>query len=172
MFCVYWIYIHAHQRLVRNVDIADDQSDYTLDSNRVSLFPLSGKSPAKTMRLLYVGLLFAHRLRRWLINKPTLVKRLVFAEGGGCFDCQISSISVNKHHIWERATGHCATACSHSGVGWQSIYQHTIHVEPMLGWCWPSVEDVGPTSAQHWVNMSCLPGYQHTRHWHNTDPTL
>ena len=26
----------------------------------------------------------------------------------------------------------------------------------MLGWCWPAVSDVGPTSTQHWVNVSCL----------------
>ena len=29
----------------------------------------------------------------------------------------------------------------------------------MLGWCWASVVDDGPTSAQHWANASCLLGY-------------
>ena len=28
-------------------------------------------------------------------------------------------------------------------------------VEPMLGWCWPIVYDAGPTSTQHWFNVSC-----------------
>ena len=27
---------------------------------------------------------------------------------------------------------------------------------PMLCWCWTAVFDVGPTSKQHWVNVSCL----------------
>ena len=36
--------------------------------------------------------------------------------------------------------------------------KHHLHVDPMLGWCWPSVVDGGPTLAQHWVNVSCLMG--------------
>ena len=36
---------------------------------------------------------------------------------------------------------------------WQS---HTI--SPMLGWCWASVVDDVPTSAQHWANALCLLG--------------
>ena len=36
--------------------------------------------------------------------------------------------------------------------------QLTRDIEPMLGWCWASVVDGGPTSAQHWLNVSCLLG--------------
>ena len=34
--------------------------------------------------------------------------------------------------------------------------QRTRDVEPMLGWCWPSVVDAGTTSNQHWFNVSSL----------------
>ena len=36
--------------------------------------------------------------------------------------------------------------------------QQTQGVGPMLDWCWSSVVDDGPTSAQHRVNASCLRG--------------
>ena len=32
--------------------------------------------------------------------------------------------------------------------------QQTRHFDPMLGQCWPTVYDVGPTLAQNWVDMS------------------
>ena len=35
--------------------------------------------------------------------------------------------------------------------------QQTRNVAPMLGWCWPSIYDAGPASAQHWFNVSCGP---------------
>ena len=31
-------------------------------------------------------------------------------------------------------------------------------VDPMLGYCWIDVGDVGLTLTQHWVNVSCFPG--------------
>ena len=34
--------------------------------------------------------------------------------------------------------------------------QQTQYIDPMLGYCWPAVYDVGPTLIQHWVNASCL----------------
>ena len=36
--------------------------------------------------------------------------------------------------------------------------QQTRDVEPMLVWCWAIVSDAGPTSTQHWFNVSCLLG--------------
>ena len=33
------------------------------------------------------------------------------------------------------------------------------YIDPMLGYCWPAVSDVGPTLTQHWVNVSCLLGF-------------
>ena len=36
--------------------------------------------------------------------------------------------------------------------------QQTRRVGPMLGWCWASVVDDGPASAQHWANASSLVG--------------
>ena len=36
--------------------------------------------------------------------------------------------------------------------------QQTRYIGPMLCWCWASVVDDGPTSAQHWPNVSCLLG--------------
>ena len=35
---------------------------------------------------------------------------------------------------------------------------HTRDVDPMLGYCWPTVCDAGPVSNQHWFNTSCLLG--------------
>ena len=36
--------------------------------------------------------------------------------------------------------------------------QQTRDNHPMLYQCWTSVEDVGPTLIQHWVNATCLLG--------------
>ena len=38
----------------------------------------------------------------------------------------------------------------------------------MLGNCWSSVEDGGPTITQHWVNASCLLGSYNNDTQHNT----
>ena len=40
----------------------------------------------------------------------------------------------------------------------QTATQQTRGIRPMLFQCWASVEDVGPTLKQHWVNASCLLG--------------
>ena len=53
------------------------------------------------------------------------------------------------------------------------VSQQTPAVGPILVWCWPSVVDDGPTSAQHWENASCLLDTYYTlcylrlcdRHW-------
>ena len=50
--------------------------------------------------------------------------------------------------------------------------QQTRDIESMLGQCWPAVYDVGPTSSQHWLNVSCLPavydvGPTSSQHWLN-----
>ena len=36
--------------------------------------------------------------------------------------------------------------------------QQARGVDLMLFHCWPSVADAGPTSKQHWFNLSCFPG--------------
>ena len=36
--------------------------------------------------------------------------------------------------------------------------QQTRDNQPMIGYCWPNVFDVGPTITQHWINASCLLG--------------
>ena len=36
--------------------------------------------------------------------------------------------------------------------------QQSWDICPMLVWCWATVFDAGPTSNQHWVNVSCLIG--------------
>ena len=48
------------------------------------------------------------------------------------------------------------------GLSWWATWcllhifsSQTRDVEPMLGWCWPSVVDAVPPSAQHWLNASC-----------------
>ena len=41
--------------------------------------------------------------------------------------------------------------------------QQTRNIDPVLGHCWVTVCDAGPTSPQHWVNVSCLLG--HSWHW-------
>ena len=45
--------------------------------------------------------------------------------------------------------------------------QQTRGIDPMLGRCWASVEDGGPTMTQPWVNASCLlRGYDYIRFFH------
>ena len=34
--------------------------------------------------------------------------------------------------------------------------QRARDIYPMLGLCWATVSDAGPTLPQHWVNVSCL----------------
>ena len=45
-------------------------------------------------------------------------------------------------------------------VGLMLAHRLRRWVGPMLGRCWPIVYDAGPTSVQHWVSASCLPGFQ------------
>ena len=40
------------------------------------------------------------------------------------------------------------------------LSQQTRDVEPMLGWCRPSVVDDEPTSTQHWFSVSVFAGMQ------------
>ena len=37
----------------------------------------------------------------------------------------------------------------------------TQDIDPMLGQRWTSVYNAGPTLPQHWINVSCLLGYEH-----------
>ena len=37
-----------------------------------------------------------------------------------------------------------------------TITQQTPGISQMLGWCWPTVYEAVPTSAQHWANASCF----------------
>ena len=46
----------------------------------------------------------------------------------------------------------CAASC-----------QKTRDIEPMLGQCWPSVYDAGPTLTRHWLDVSCLLGGEQPR---------
>ena len=62
--------------------------------------------------------------------------------------------------------------------------QQTRDIKLMLGLCWADVVDGGPTSTQHWFNVSCLLGRsgrdtpaclmlgQRLRRWPNNKPTL
>ena len=43
--------------------------------------------------------------------------------------------------------------------GVKEEYYQTQNVHPMLGYRWPTVIDAGPTLTNHWVNVSCLMGY-------------
>ena len=56
--------------------------------------------------------------------------------------------------VWSPIPGSCLPFASHD----PRITRQTRHVDPMLSWCWSSVCDAGPTLAQHWVNVSRLPG--------------
>ena len=44
------------------------------------------------------------------------------------------------------------------GPAFKQPTQQTRSVVPMLSWRWPIFYNAGPTSAQHWVNASCLLG--------------
>ena len=51
--------------------------------------------------------------------------------------------------------------------------QQTWFIGPKLFWCWPTVYDVGPTSKQHWLNVSYLLGKFTTRDWiQDVEPML
>ena len=39
------------------------------------------------------------------------------------------------------------------------VSQQAQHLDPMLGYCWPTVSDVGTTLTQHRVKVSCLLGW-------------
>ena len=50
-----------------------------------------------------------------------------------------------------------------TGSGQLHAYtQQARDAESMLFRCWATVEDGGPTSKQHWHNVSCLPGSTYT----------
>ena len=44
----------------------------------------------------------------------------------------------------------------HSAASFYGLSQQTRDVEPMLGRCWASVVDAGPTSTQHWFHVLFL----------------
>ena len=73
-------------------------------------------------------------------------------------------------HVGLRGWG--AHGFTHPGARWgitatiikshKKVLPTTRGVGQILGWCWASVVDDGPTSAQHWANASCLLGcYTH-----------
>ena len=41
--------------------------------------------------------------------------------------------------------------------------------DPVPAWCWPSVEDAGPTPGQHWVRVRWVLGSRHIE-WRNPVP--
>ena len=47
------------------------------------------------------------------------------------------------------------------------IWQLPRDIDPMMFWCWSAVSDVGQTSRQHWVSVSCLLG-RLMRHYYYT----
>ena len=51
-------------------------------------------------------------------------------------------------------SGHVIAACSRP----PTTCRKTRDIEPVLGYCWASVEDGGPTLNQHWLSVSCLLG--------------
>ena len=79
----------------------------------------------------------------------------------------------------------CLPGCLLVSDTWIHIYylpivsdtQQTPDVHPMLGWCWASVVDGGPTSTQHWGNVTCtdrrqLPAQALSPCWLNVVPAL
>ena len=46
-----------------------------------------------------------------------------------------------------------------------TLTQQARDIDPVLFQCWASVADAGPTLKQHWVNVSCLLGSEHTGDW-------
>ena len=63
---------------------------------------------------------------------------------------------------WPTLNQHWLNVLRLLGFSWWATWcllhifsSQTRDVEPMLGWCWPSVADAGPTSTQHWLNASC-----------------
>ena len=106
------------------------------------------------------------------------------------FPCFALARSYLFRTIYEYAINCCLINCgmlsvvswtrrsNNAGKGRQStsvtnntplISLQTRYIEPMLSWCWPSVVDDGPTSTQHWLNVSCLLGSQFVHilmiHW-------
>ena len=128
--------------------------------------------------------MLAHCLRRWPCIKPALVQRLVFA--GLCsFNCSWSGITYCWRRLqadtdpmsvkcWASVAGasqypfspsqyfmlpvraQCFEPKLDCDAGPHSAWRQTRHAYPILGQCWLSVVDGGPTLVQHWVNVSCL----------------
>ena len=61
-----------------------------------------------------------------------------------------------------RFTSHRSFLCHISFVSVRSVPSvyhaggQTRDVDPLSGYCWPTVYDAGPTIAQYWVTVSCL----------------
>ena len=52
----------------------------------------------------------------------------------------------------------CWPMCS---VYRELLHQQTLDVHPTVSLYWATVYDVGPTSTQHWIKVSCLLGILH-----------
>ena len=107
--------------------------------------------------------MLGHRLRRWPSVNTILFQRLVFAELSLILHRNSYSLLCFPSH---REVGTCCFTFVRS-VRLLSLclcvpsYRaggQTRDVDPMLGWCWPTVCDAGPASNQHWFNASCLLG--------------
>ena len=67
--------------------------------------------------------------------------------------CYIEQEDSNCLLFREQLLSSCSARHSRS-----KTMQQTRDIELMLGQCWTSVVDVGPTLPQHWLNVSCLLG--------------
>ena len=82
-------------------------------------------------------------------DDPTLGERLLFT-GVGTFDWCCSGLG-HCHRHWPSTEATLLTR----------LLRHGYNVGSMLGQCWASVADGGPTLTQHCIRVSCLLGNRH-----------
>ena len=74
----------------------------------------------------------------------------------------------SRHRIRNSSPGGACLEPTSSARSRDQADTTTRNIKPMLVWSWSSVAEAGPTSTQHWFNVSCLLGISHdlfARHW-------
>ena len=92
------------------------------------------------------------------------MKRYIVSMSPGGVWKDYSNISMPNRDLWILLLNHSKDLNLYSstftwsddlGLTTAIMWYQTRNINPMLGQCWPSVYDAGPTLAQHWFNVLC-----------------
>ena len=92
---------------------------------------------------------------RWNLSVCIKMACLKWAWTSTCF------IGLRFKKLIHPMSNHSKTLVKFISHGALRITQQTRHIKPMLFYCWPTVFDAGPTSKQHWINVSCFQDKYH-----------